>query len=113
MSPARLGAFAQRIARTIVQREVAIAHEGDDFRHMKVLVLAVSASGFWSLTPPPPALFYSLSSARTWDPSQEALTPYSQRARQRKCGTFCVRVLREGASRPLLFIHLFHSAFYA
>jgi len=36
MSPARLGAFAQRIARTIVQREVAIAHEGDDFRHMKV-----------------------------------------------------------------------------
>ena len=36
MSPARLDAFAQRIARTIVQREVAIAREGDDFRNMKV-----------------------------------------------------------------------------
>lgn len=42
MSPARLGAFAQRIARTIVQREVAIAHEGVDFRHMK-LVLGTQA----------------------------------------------------------------------
>jgi len=82
MSPARLGAFAQRIARTIVQREVAIAHEGDDLRHMKVLVLTLSASGFRSLTPHPPRSLYSPSSARTWDPSQEALTPCSQRARQ-------------------------------
>ena len=46
MSPARLGAFAQRIASTIVQREVAIAHDGDNFRTMKVLVLIVSALGF-------------------------------------------------------------------
>ena len=46
MSPARLGAFSQRIARAIVQREVALAHEGDDFHTLKVLVLVVSASGF-------------------------------------------------------------------
>jgi hypothetical protein len=37
MSPARLRAFAHRIASTIVQREVTIAHDGDDdFRNMKV-----------------------------------------------------------------------------
>jgi len=34
----RLDAFAQRIARTIVQREVAIAREGDDFRNMKLVL---------------------------------------------------------------------------
>ena len=50
MSPARLGAFAQRIASTIVQREVAIAHDGDNFRTMKVLVLIVPAFCFWLLT---------------------------------------------------------------
>jgi len=42
MSSARLGAFAQRIARTIVQREVAIAHEGEDFHNMR-LVLGTQA----------------------------------------------------------------------
>jgi hypothetical protein len=36
MSSARVGAFAQRVARTIVQREVAVAHEGVDFWNMKV-----------------------------------------------------------------------------
>lgn len=36
MSSARVGAFAQRIARTIVQLEVAVAHEGVDFQNMKV-----------------------------------------------------------------------------
>ena len=36
MSSARIGAFAQRIARTIVQLEVAVAHEGVDFQNMKV-----------------------------------------------------------------------------
>jgi hypothetical protein len=35
MSPARLGAFAQRVASTIVKREVAVAHD-DNFRNMKV-----------------------------------------------------------------------------
>jgi hypothetical protein len=39
ISSARVGAFAQRVARTIVQREVAIAHEGVDFQNMKVVVL--------------------------------------------------------------------------
>lgn len=38
MSSARVEAFAQRVARTIVQREVAVAHEGDDFQNMNVLV---------------------------------------------------------------------------
>ncbi|KAI0291093.1 hypothetical protein BC826DRAFT_970085 [Russula brevipes] len=38
MSSTRLGAFAQRVARTIVQREVAIAHEGGDFRNMKLVL---------------------------------------------------------------------------
>ena len=51
-----LGAFAQCIAHTIVPCKVAIAHEGEDFRHMKALVLAVSALGFWSLTSPHPQL---------------------------------------------------------
>ena len=32
-------AFALRAARTIVQREVAVAHEGVDFQNMKVVVL--------------------------------------------------------------------------
>ena len=53
MSSARLGAFAQCIARMVVQREVAIAHEGDNFRNMRVLVFIVYASRFWLLTPPP------------------------------------------------------------
>jgi hypothetical protein len=39
MSSARIGAFAQRIARTIVQLEVAVTHEGVDFQNMKVIVL--------------------------------------------------------------------------
>ena len=37
MSSARVGTFAQRVARIIVQREVAVAHEGDRFQNMKVL----------------------------------------------------------------------------
>jgi hypothetical protein len=37
VSSARIGAFAQRVARIIVQREVAVAHEGGDFKNMKVL----------------------------------------------------------------------------
>ena len=36
MSSVRVGAFAQRVARTIVQREVAVAYEGVDFQNMKV-----------------------------------------------------------------------------
>jgi hypothetical protein len=36
MSSARVGAFAQRVSRTIVQREVAVAHEGANFQNMKV-----------------------------------------------------------------------------
>ena len=109
MSPARLGAFAQRIASTIVQREVAIAHDGDNFRTMKVLVLVVSAFGFWLLTFP----IAFPSSARAWDTSQETLTSHSQRARQGKCGTFCVRVFRKGASPTFYLIRLFHSPFCA
>ena len=35
MSSARVGAFAQRVARAIVQREVAVSHEGVDFHNMK------------------------------------------------------------------------------
>lgn len=38
MSSARVGAFSQRVARIIVQREVAVSHEGGDFQNMKVLV---------------------------------------------------------------------------
>jgi hypothetical protein len=38
MSSARVGAFAQHVARAIVQREVAVAHKGDNFQNMKVLV---------------------------------------------------------------------------
>ncbi|KAI0279532.1 hypothetical protein BGY98DRAFT_1186011 [Russula aff. rugulosa BPL654] len=38
MSSARIGAFAQRIARTIVQLEVAVAHEGVDFQNMKLVL---------------------------------------------------------------------------
>ncbi|KAF8482481.1 hypothetical protein DFH94DRAFT_680553 [Russula ochroleuca] len=38
MSSARVGAFAQRVARTIVQREVAVTHEGDDFKNMKLVL---------------------------------------------------------------------------
>ena len=53
MSSARVGAFAQRVARTITQREVAVAHEGVDFQNMKVVVLprlftAVNFSSFSS-----------------------------------------------------------------
>jgi hypothetical protein len=37
MSSARLRAFSQRVASTIVRREVEITHEGDDdIRNMKV-----------------------------------------------------------------------------
>jgi hypothetical protein len=36
MSSARVGAFAQRIARTIVQREVAVTYEAVDFQNVKV-----------------------------------------------------------------------------
>ena len=43
MSSARVGTFAQRIARTIVQLEVAVAHEGVDFQNMKVVVLNSSS----------------------------------------------------------------------
>ena len=39
MSAARVGAFAQRVAHTIVEREVAVAHEATDFQNMKVVVL--------------------------------------------------------------------------
>jgi hypothetical protein len=43
MSSARLSAFAQRISQTIVQREVAIAHEGNnDHRTMKVHAILLS-----------------------------------------------------------------------
>jgi len=35
MSPARVAVFAQRVAHTIVEREIALTHE-DDFRDMKV-----------------------------------------------------------------------------
>ena len=35
MSPARVTIFAQRVADTIVEREIAIAHK-DDFSDMKV-----------------------------------------------------------------------------
>jgi hypothetical protein len=35
MSPARVTIFAQRVAHTIIEREIAIAHE-DDFGDMKV-----------------------------------------------------------------------------
>ncbi|KAN0106992.1 hypothetical protein V8E52_010594 [Russula decolorans] len=38
MSSARVGAFAQRVARTIVQREVAVAHEGVDSQNMKLVL---------------------------------------------------------------------------
>ncbi|KAH9993487.1 hypothetical protein BJV74DRAFT_367461 [Russula compacta] len=38
MSSARLGAFAQRVARAIAQGEVAVAHEGDNFRNMKLML---------------------------------------------------------------------------
>lgn len=36
MSPTHVTVFAQRVAHTIVEREIAIAHE-DDFDDMKVL----------------------------------------------------------------------------
>ncbi|KAI0279534.1 hypothetical protein BGY98DRAFT_933189 [Russula aff. rugulosa BPL654] len=36
--PARIGTFAQRIARTNVQLEVAVAHEGVDFQNMKLVL---------------------------------------------------------------------------
>jgi hypothetical protein len=53
MSSARVGAFAQRVTRTIIQREVAVAHEGVDFHNMKVVVFprpstAVNLSSFSS-----------------------------------------------------------------
>ncbi|KAH9060323.1 hypothetical protein EDB83DRAFT_2520321 [Lactarius deliciosus] len=37
MSPARVAVFAQRVAHTIVEREIAITHE-DDFRDMKLVL---------------------------------------------------------------------------
>ena len=53
ISSARVGAFAQRVARAIVQREVAVANEGIDFQNMKVVVhphlyIAVNVSTFSS-----------------------------------------------------------------
>ncbi len=49
MSSARVGAFAQRVARTIVQHEVTVAQEGDDMKvavfprlHLGILVVNVS-----------------------------------------------------------------------
>ena len=39
MSSVRVGAFAQRVSRTIVQREVAVTHEGVNSQNMKVEVL--------------------------------------------------------------------------
>jgi len=38
MSSARVGAFAQRVARAIVQREVTVAHEGTSLQNIKVIV---------------------------------------------------------------------------
>jgi hypothetical protein len=46
MSPARVNAFAQRIAQMIVLHEVVIAYEGADFRNMKVHTLTLSFSAF-------------------------------------------------------------------
>jgi len=46
MSSARVGAFAQRVARTIMQREIAISNGGDDFRNMKVRVGAARTHFF-------------------------------------------------------------------
>jgi len=45
-SPARIDAFAQRIAQMIVRREVAIAYEGADFRNMKVHTVTSIFSAF-------------------------------------------------------------------
>lgn len=95
MSSARIGAFSQRVAQIIVQREVAVTHEGGDFQNMKVLVSLFSVSGCQQENP------FIL--ARAWDPQQETYTYHSQRARQEKCSTLCVRVLRKGGSRPSLY----------
>lgn len=46
MSSARLGAFAQRLARAISQGEVAVAHEGDNFRNIKVNPRAARCNSF-------------------------------------------------------------------
>ncbi|KAH9963783.1 hypothetical protein BC827DRAFT_88648 [Russula dissimulans] len=38
ISSARVAAFAQRVSRTIIQREIAVSNEGDDFRNMKLVL---------------------------------------------------------------------------
>ena len=40
MSSSLVGASAQRMACTTIQREVAVAHEGVDFQNIKVVILA-------------------------------------------------------------------------
>jgi hypothetical protein len=70
---ARVGAFAQRVARTIVQREVAVAHEGVDFRNMKVGSSSPSST---------PWLTFLLSLlARAWYSDQKPYSDCFQRAR--------------------------------
>lgn len=77
MSSARVGAFAQRVARAIVQREVAVSHEGVDFHNMKagsssplVSNTAINFSSFPSSSclvhrPKSPFALLSASSIRT------------------------------------------------
>ena len=106
MSSARLGAFAQRIAGTIVQREVAIAHEGDDFRNMRVLVLIVYASRFWLLTNASPFLFLFISSCLGLKP-RSPYTSLSASSTRKIRHVLCSSTSRGCVSAPL-FIHLFY-----
>jgi hypothetical protein len=63
MSSARVDAFVQCVARIIVQREVAVAHEGVDFRNMKV--------GSFSLVSTPWLTFLLSLPARAWYSDQK------------------------------------------
>ena len=65
MSAARVGAFAQRIARTIVQLEIAVAHEGVDFQNMKVVV------GLSLVSTPRVQIFFFCLLARAWYSDQK------------------------------------------
>jgi hypothetical protein len=112
MSPARLGAFAQRIASTIVQREVAIAHDGDNFRTMKVLVLIVSACGFWLLTSAIAffTLFHQLVlGTQAKKPLHLTLSELDRENAARFAFEYFARVRLP----PFYLIRLFHSAFRA
>ena len=100
MSPARVTIFAQRVAHTIVECEIAIAHQ-DDFGDMKVPPPLLEPYWFVRLLTLGRTQLFFL--ARTWDALQETSAHPTQCTGLTSSVTLRIRVLRESA--PLSLPH--------